>query len=59
MVRIHNPVNKSIRSQKGSDNQQHGGVLENMDQISNAIADSVGNAGDSNLNNHDKISDKA
>jgi hypothetical protein len=40
MVRIHNPV-KGDKSKLGADNQMHGGTLEEVDQLSNAIYQAV------------------
>ncbi|MEW9050567.1 MAG: hypothetical protein AB2392_05380 [Neobacillus sp.] len=37
MVRIHNPVKSSNKQKLGADNQLHGGMMENVDQIADLI----------------------
>lgn len=54
MARIHNPVDPEKRKKRGMDNQLHGGTLEETDQVSNAIANAVGNIGDNDQSSQDK-----
>lgn len=49
MVRIHNPV-KGNKKKLGADQQRHGGMLEETDQISNAITKIFSNDGESKKN---------
>lgn len=43
MARLINPVEPSKRSKPGIDGQLHGGTMEEVDQMSNAIAETVEN----------------
>jgi hypothetical protein len=45
MARIHNPVKGNKKKKPGSDGQLHGGMMESVDQMSDAISKSVGNIG--------------
>jgi hypothetical protein len=38
MVRIHNPIKDSNKQKVGADNQLHGGMMENVDQIADLIS---------------------
>ena len=48
MVRFFNPVDPNKRNNRGIDKQLHGGTMESVDQVSNAIAKAVGNIGNDN-----------
>ena len=56
MVRIHNPV-KGNKSKLGADNQMHGGTMEEVDQLSNAIYQAV-HPGKGNDNKNNEKSQK-
>ncbi|WP_180953528.1 hypothetical protein [Bacillus sp. T33-2] len=51
MVRIHNPNKNGNNKKLGADDQLHGGMMENVDQVSNAVAKAVRNVGDKDKNN--------
>jgi hypothetical protein len=56
MVRIHNPIKSGSKGTSGTDRQLHGGMMENVDQASNLIANiiSIGDDMESNQRNNNK-----
>ena len=51
MVRIHNPIKSASKGISGADRQLHGGMMENVDQASNLIANIISDGDDMESNN--------
>ncbi|MRX73737.1 hypothetical protein GJU40_16470 [Bacillus lacus] len=57
MVRFFNPADPEKKNKKGEDGQLHGGLMENIDSVSNALFDAVSNDEDQKMQEPQKGSE--